>query len=189
MECYCAQASFNSNRDHPINHECFQVSLMSNSYIANTENLATTVTNGVMLTTNVATKQTTFRAYHKSHINKTMGISFVAFAFDDNMENGGEAMKFAFLRAQSHTVTEKEVREAVRQEDGSIKYNGPIRRQKGDTHLGDCCVTGSKEGSVDDPKFPLKLVFEHVILVGPGGHYEGRTVIIQGDNMPALAMM
>jgi hypothetical protein len=53
----------------------------------------------------------------------------------------------------------------------------------------DCCVTGSKEGSADDPKFPLKLVFEHVIfpltknLVGPGGQYEGRTtVIIQGDN-------
>jgi hypothetical protein len=55
----------------------------------------------------------TFRAYHKSHINKTMGILFVAFAFDDNMENGGEAMKLAFLRAQSHKVAEKVVHKAV----------------------------------------------------------------------------
>ncbi len=93
-----------------------------------------------------------------------MGISFVAFAFDDNMENGGEAMKLAFLRAQSHKVAEKVVHEAVRQEDGSVKYNGPIKRQKGDTYLVDCCVTGSKEGVADDPKFPLKLVFEHAIF-------------------------
>jgi hypothetical protein len=121
----------------------------------------------------------TFRAYHKSHINKTMGTSFVAFAFDDNMENGGEAMKLAFLRAQSHKVADQVVREAVQEEDGSVKYNGPIRRQKGNTYLVDCCITSSKE---------VKLVFQHVIfpmtkdLVGPGGQYEGRTVIIQGDN-------
>jgi hypothetical protein len=130
----------------------------------------------------------TFRAYHKSHINKTMGILFVAFAFDDNMEKGGAAIELAFLRAQSHKVARKVVREAVRQEDGSVEYNGPIKRQKGDTYLVDCCVTGSKEGVADDPKFPLKLVFEPVIfpmtkaLVGPGGQYESRTVIIQGDN-------
>ncbi len=132
----------------------------------------------------------TFGAYHKSHINKMMGISFMVFAFDDNMENVGEAMTLAFLRAQFHKVAEKEVCEAVRQEDGtSVKYNGPIRCEKGDIYLVDCCVTGSKEGLADGPKLPLKLVFEHVIFpmtnnwVGPaGGQYEGHNVIIQGDN-------
>jgi hypothetical protein len=55
----------------------------------------------------------TFRACHKSHINKTMGVSFVAFAFDDNVEDGGEAMKLAFLWAQSHKIAGKEARKAV----------------------------------------------------------------------------
>jgi hypothetical protein len=35
----------------------------------------------------------TMRAYHKSHINKTMGTTITGFAFEDNIENGGEAMK------------------------------------------------------------------------------------------------
>jgi hypothetical protein len=43
----------------------------------------------------------TFEAYHKSHINKTMGVAFVAFAFEDSVENGGKAVKLDFLRCQS----------------------------------------------------------------------------------------
>jgi hypothetical protein len=42
-----------------------------------------------------------------------MGVSFVAFAFDDNVEDGGEAMKLAFLWAQSHKIAGKEARKAV----------------------------------------------------------------------------
>ena len=37
----------------------------------------------------------TLGACHKCHINKTRGISFVAFAFTNNIENDGEAMKLA----------------------------------------------------------------------------------------------
>ena len=43
-------------------------------------------------------------------------------------------------------------------------------------------------GTADDPKFPLKAVFEKCIfpklekLVGPGGRHEGHRVVIQGDN-------
>lgn len=55
----------------------------------------------------------TFLAYHKYHINKTMGISFVAFAFDDNMENGRDATTLAFLHTLSHKVAEKEVCKVV----------------------------------------------------------------------------
>jgi hypothetical protein len=76
----------------------------------------------------------------------------------------------------------------VRQPDGSLKQNGPIIRRKGDKYLVDCCVTGSTRGTIDDPKFALKDMFEFYVfpellrLVGPGGEYEGYTVIIQGDN-------
>jgi hypothetical protein len=130
----------------------------------------------------------TFQAYHKSHINKTMAVAFTGFAFEDNIENGGEAFKLGFFRAQSHKIAEKEVREAVRQEDGKLKYNGPIVRRKGDAYLVDCCVTGSKVGTADDPKYPLQNLFRECIFpmieleVGPGGRYEGYIPIIQGDN-------
>ena len=42
----------------------------------------------------------TFRAYHKYQINKTMVILFTAFAFENSIENGGEAVKLAFICAQ-----------------------------------------------------------------------------------------
>jgi hypothetical protein len=52
----------------------------------------------------------------------------------------------------------------------------------------DCCVTGSKAGTADDPKFPLLNVFLNNIfpkverLVRPGGEFDGYTPIFQGDN-------
>ena len=36
------------------------------------------------------------RAYHKSHISKTMGISVVVMGFEDSVENGGRATKLVF---------------------------------------------------------------------------------------------
>ena len=39
----------------------------------------------------------TFRYYHRSHINKTMGIAFISFAFENSIENGGDAVKLAFI--------------------------------------------------------------------------------------------
>ena len=130
-----------------------------------------------------------FEAYHKNHINKCMGVAFAGFAFEDSMENGGEAFKLAFLRAQSHKVVEKEIRQGIRKEDGRMGFKGnPILYRRDDTRMVDCCVTGSKVGTADDPKFPLKDVFEKCVfpklekLVGPGGRFEGHRVVIQGDN-------
>jgi hypothetical protein len=82
----------------------------------------------------------------------------------------------------------KQVREGVRGENGRITYSGPIKRRKGDLYLADCCVTGLKAGTADDPTFPLRKVFQNNIfpkveqLVGPGGEFEGYTPIFQGDN-------
>jgi hypothetical protein len=130
----------------------------------------------------------TMRAYHKSHVNKMMGTAVTGFAFKDNIENDGEAMKLVFFRAQSHKIADKEQRKGVRQLNGKIKFLGEILRRKGDPYLVDCCVTGSNEGTADDPKFPLKKLFQECIfpmvtgLVGPGGKYEGYIPIFQGDN-------
>ena len=129
-----------------------------------------------------------YSAYHKSHIAKTMGVAFTAFAFEDNIENGGNAIKLGFFRAQSFKVAQKMVRESVRQPDGSTKQNGPVVRMKGDKYLVDCAVTGSNPGTADDPKFPLIDVFREYVfpkvsaLVAVGGEYEGYTPIFQGDN-------
>jgi hypothetical protein len=44
----------------------------------------------------------TMRAYHKSSMNKTVGTAVTGFAFEDNIENEGKAMKLGFHRVQSH---------------------------------------------------------------------------------------
>jgi hypothetical protein len=132
--------------------------------------------------------QQSYSAYHKSHIAKTMGVAFTAFAFEDSIENGGEAVKLGFFCAQSFKVAKKLVRKSVRQPDGSIKQCGPVKRRKGDKYKVDCAVTGSSPGTADDPKFPLIEVFRHhifpqvSIMIGAGGKYEGYIPVFQGDN-------
>ena len=132
--------------------------------------------------------QQTQQAYHKSHINKTMVVAFTAYAFKDCMDNGGDGIKLGLFRAQSYKVAKRMVRQRVRQRDGSFRATGEIIRQKGDLFLVHCAVTGSNEGTSDNPKFLLRQLFETTIfpdvekLVGPGGKYEGYKVIFQGDN-------
>ena len=60
------------------------------------------------------------KAYHRKHINKVMMTAFTTFAFDDSIENGSEAVMLGMFQAQSFKVAKREVREGVRQEDGSI---------------------------------------------------------------------
>jgi hypothetical protein len=133
-------------------------------------------------------EQNCFSAYHKSHINKVMAIAFTAFAFEDCIENGGNAEKIAFIRAQGPKVAAKVQRACVRQADGRRKYCGDVIRNKGDIYDVDCAVTGSNVGTTDNPKCPLLPIFYDTVfprvekLVGPGGKYEGYTPVFQGDN-------
>jgi hypothetical protein len=129
-----------------------------------------------------------FKAYHKSHINKVMGIAFTAMAFEDSLDNGGRAEKLAFIRAQGKKVASKTQRKSVRQPDGSIRYNGDIIRNKGEVYNVDCCVTGTSSGTPSTPQCPLLPVFLETIfpmverMVGQDGKYAGYTPIFQGDN-------
>ena len=72
-----------------------------------------------------------YKAYHQNHINKVMMTAFTAVAFEDNFENGGEAVKLGIFRAQSYKVVYREVRESVRQADGLSRQTGPIKRKAG----------------------------------------------------------
>ena len=70
----------------------------------------------------------------------------------------------------------------------SRKYDGSLVRKKGNAYLVDCNVTGSSKGTEDNPKFPLKEVFQRAVfpavddLVQEGGPYEGYLPIFRGDN-------
>ena len=85
----------------------------------------------------------TQKAYHKSHINKTMGVAFTGYAFEDQMENGGGGVKLGFFRAQSYKVAKRKVKERERQDNGTVRATGPVLHEKGDLYKVDCAVTGS----------------------------------------------
>ena len=126
-----------------------------------------------------------FRAYHKLHIEKVMGVAVTG--HENNMENGGVGLKLGFYWAEAARVAKKQQRQVTKEEDGKVRFDGEIVREKGDIYFKDCAVTGSDPGTSSDPKFPLKNLFaKHVFpllerLVGPGGRFQGYTIIIQGD--------
>jgi hypothetical protein len=132
--------------------------------------------------------QQSFKAYHKCHINKVMAIAFTAFAFEDSMDNGGVGEKLKLIRAQGKKVACRTQKKAVRQDDGSIRFNGDTIRDKGVVYNVDCAVTGSTSGTPNDPKCPLLPIFMDIIfpmihdLIKEGGKYAGYIPIIQGDN-------
>ena len=126
--------------------------------------------------------------YHKGHVEKVMAVAFTAYAFDGNVENGGDGIKLGLYRVQAARIAKRDVRESRRDENDDIKFDGKIVRIKGQPYLVDCNVTGSNEGDSDKPKFSLLSLFRDQIfpkiaqLVGAGGEYEGYLPVIQGDN-------
>jgi hypothetical protein len=126
--------------------------------------------------------------YHKCHINKVMAVAFTAYAFDSSVENCGHGMKIGLYRVQAARVAQRDVRESRLDENGNQRYDGNIVRMKGDAYLIDCNVTGSDEGTSNNPKFSLMALFHDQVfpkigdLVGPGGAYHGYLPVFQGDN-------
>ena len=128
-----------------------------------------------------------FKTFHRNHINKVMGIGFVAAYFDVTPESGCIVKKLPFIRAQGMKKAQREVRKSRILPDGSRKYDGNIIRKKGDTYWEDCCVTGSNDGTLSEPKCSLKKILKESIfpqtkkLVQKGGEFEYAQVIFQGD--------
>jgi len=127
------------------------------------------------------------RAYHRNHINKVMVVAAVAYAFEGNIENGGDGIKLGLFRCQAAKIAKKTVRKS-RWIDGKVRYDGDIVRRKGDSYLVDVTVSGSDDGCSSHPKFALLRLFVDVLfpmlelLVAPCGRFPGYTVVIQGDN-------
>ena len=56
-------------------------------------------------------KQYTF-VQHKSHVDKVMVVAFVAYAFDQNIDNGGDGIKLGFFCCEGARVAKKTVRKS-----------------------------------------------------------------------------
>ena len=118
-----------------------------------------------------------FTCHHKNHIGKVIAHATVGYCFTGNPENGGEGVLIGLHRCQAFKVA---LRKHLGQ-DGK-NYN------KGDVIAADCNVTGTDRGTPSKPKFPLKAMWEHVlipaleVLVVPGGRCSGATVVHQEDN-------
>ena len=111
----------------------------------------------------------TIKAYHKSHISKVMGICTLGYAFVDNVENGGDAIKIDFSRCQSYKIAGRIQRVGRRDElTEKMKYDREVLRRKDDLFLVDCNVTGSNCGNVDDLKFALLDYFCNLIRTFEG---------------------
>jgi len=126
-------------------------------------------------------------AKHKNHITKTMVVAFVAYAFEDNMENGGTGVLLGVHRIESARIAQKMTREAEFDDEGNHTFSGPVVRRMGDAYAVDCELTGSNSGTSSKPKCSLLELFRttHIpqveTLVGPGGLYEGYIPVWQPD--------
>ncbi|KAG7339193.1 hypothetical protein IV203_020156 [Nitzschia inconspicua] len=124
--------------------------------------------------------------HHKSHINKVMCVAFTGYAFEGNMENGGDGLKLGFYRCNAAKIAKKQVRQSRRDERGNLRYDGEIKRKKGDCYMVDCVVTGSDQGTSDNPKFSLKALFQEPMFPLVESllkeNYKGFVPVIQGDN-------
>ena len=118
-----------------------------------------------------------------------MGVAFVAAKFTDSLENGCEAKKVAFIRAQGLKVAEKRVAnpDYDPDTDSNEEDNNRWKRAKDDIYPVDCCITGSSHGTPSDPKCALSHLFQKYVFpwvdeaIAPGGWAEGYTPIFQGD--------
>jgi len=127
-------------------------------------------------------------ARHKSHVNKVMTIAVVGFAFEDTPENGGVAVKISFTRAQASKIAGRMQRAySGMNAAGGREYRGKVIRRAGDPYSVDTTITGSDEGTSENPKLSLKRVFKEVVfeevdkMVAMGAPLEGYKPVYQGD--------
>ena len=103
-------------------------------------------------------------------------------------KNGGHGLKIGLYRVQAARVAQRDAQESRLDENGSRRCHGDIFRMRGDAYLVDCNVTGSDEGTSNNPKFSLLALFRDQVfpkiveLVAPGGVYDCFLPILQGDN-------
>jgi len=85
-----------------------------------------------------------------------MLIAVTGFAFEDTTENGGEAVKIEFFRAQAVKMALKRQNTMATDAQGRRFATNEVLRRNGDTYMVDCNVTGTNEGTANDPLYPLE---------------------------------
>jgi hypothetical protein len=121
-----------------------------------------------------------------------MGHATVGYLFHDSPENGGKAFLIGLHRCQNYKVVQRTTNEAKKDPlTGKITRKGnAVKNKLGDMVLVDCNVKGSDNGTPSDPKFALRMLWEHVILpaydalTAIGSPAEGATIVHQEDNAP-----
>ena len=74
-------------------------------------------------------------------------------------------VKIAFTRAQASKIANKLQREySGTNAAGARQYQGKVLRRKGDAYSVDTTVTGSNEGTLEDPKFALLRYFRECVF-------------------------
>ncbi len=114
----------------------------------------------------------------------------VGFCVDNDLEQGGTGYLIGLHRCQSYKVMQRKVlQQTIDEETGKRTSKGnPVKYNRGDLVLTDCNVTGSDNGTVTKPKFPLMELWRTVLLpeldalVNKGGPCAGALVVHQEDN-------
>ena len=93
-----------------------------------------------------------------------MTVTFMAYAFNYNVENGSNRMKIGIFHIQGACIAKRDVRQSHKTNDSKTCYNGSIACNKGDAYLIDCNMTGLDEGTSDKPKFSLMALFREKLF-------------------------
>jgi hypothetical protein len=134
--------------------------------------------------------KSSFIVHHKEHITKVMGHATVGYLFTDDVEAGGEGYYIGLHRCESFRVCLKKTYETERDPTtNAVHHRNKIAKyDKGDLRRVLANVTGSSTGTPTEPKLPLVILWEVVLLpaldmmVAPNGPCAGATVVHQEDN-------
>ena len=117
--------------------------------------------------------------YHKNFITKVMLVAITGYAFVGDIEDGGEGVKIGLIRVQAARIAKKTVKESTRNKKGDLRYDGEVKRRKGDVYMCDTTVTGSDSGTSERRKFSLLACFMETIfpkvlrMVAEDGEFPG----------------
>ena len=64
-----------------------------------------------------------------------MAVAFMAYAFNLNVENGGDGVKIGLFHIQDAHIAKRDVRQSHKTNDGKTHYDGPILCNKGNAYL------------------------------------------------------
>jgi hypothetical protein len=114
----------------------------------------------------------------------------VGYIFHGDVEAGGDGFLISCDRCASYKMPlRNSYHSSCDPVTGKLTFKGnALKNAKGVPHLIDCAVTGSDVGIATKPCFPLRKLWEFILIpaiaqmVDVGGPCEGAMVVVQQDN-------